>query len=196
MRQSGDWAIRRAASRIFSGLTWQISAQRSTVYGSSDLTNPSKFVTRAEMKSLFSRSLVEDRTNHAQQQVRFGAVLVNRRLLSVFASFVTRPFATIRFTPIVFLIFKKISLNTFLKLLAMALILLSLFQPWWVLNASSDNPIAEKNTNMFIVPQAMIDRTTYNDKPYLELATIPELFTNFLGVLFLIVCSGFVLVRP
>ncbi|MCX6666784.1 MAG: carboxypeptidase-like regulatory domain-containing protein, partial [Euryarchaeota archaeon] len=93
----------------------------------------------------------------------------------------------------VFLIFKKISLNTFLKLLAMALILLSLFQPWWVLNASSDNPIAEKNTNMFIVPQAMIDRTTYNDKPYLELATIPELFTNFLGVLLLIVCSGFVL---
>jgi hypothetical protein len=93
----------------------------------------------------------------------------------------------------VFLIFKKISLNTFLKLLAMALILLSLFQPWWVLNASSDNPIAEKDTNMFIVPQAMIDRTTYNDKPYLELATIPEMFTNFLGVLLLIVCSGFIL---
>jgi len=93
----------------------------------------------------------------------------------------------------VFLIFKKISLNTFFKLLAMALIILSLFQPWWVLNASSNNPIAGKNTNLFIVPQAMIDRTTYNDKPYLELATIPELFTNFLGVLLLIVCSGFVL---
>jgi hypothetical protein len=46
---------------------------------------------------------------------------------------------------------------------------------------------------MFIVPQAMIDKTTYNDRPYLELATIPELFTNFLGVLLLIVCSGFVL---
>jgi len=94
---------------------------------------------------------------------------------------------------LVFLLFKKISLNAFLKLMAMALIILSIFQPWWVLNASSDNPIAEKNTNMFIVPQAMIDKTTYNDRPYLELAIIPELFTNFLGVLLLIVCSGFVL---
>ncbi len=93
----------------------------------------------------------------------------------------------------VFLIFKKISLNTFLKLLAMALILLSLFQPWWVLNASSDSPISEKNINMFIVPQAMIDKTMCNDRPYLELATIPEFFTNFLGALLFIVCSGFVL---
>jgi len=92
-----------------------------------------------------------------------------------------------------FLLFKKISLNTFLKLMAMALILLSLVQPWWVLNASGNNSSVEKNTNMFIAPQAMIDKTTYNDKSYLELATIPEMFTNFLGVLLLIVCSGFVL---
>jgi len=94
---------------------------------------------------------------------------------------------------VVLWLLKKISLNAFLKLIAMSLIILSLLQPWWALNASSDNPVAEKNTNMFIVPQTMIDRTVYNNKPYLELATIPEVFTNFLGVLLLIVCSGFVL---
>lgn len=94
---------------------------------------------------------------------------------------------------VVILLLKRTSLNTFLKLMAMALILLSIFQPWWVLNASSDNAASEKNINMFIVPQTMIDRTTYNNVYYLEIATMPELFTNFLGALLLIVCSGFFL---
>ena len=94
---------------------------------------------------------------------------------------------------VVLLLFKKISLNTFLKLMAMTLILLSLFQPWWVLNASSNYPAAEKNTEMFILPQTMIDSVTYEDKTYLDLATVPELFTEFLGVLLLVVCLGFVL---
>ena len=62
-----------------------------------------------------------------------------------------------------------------------------------MLNASSDEPIAEKNSVMFIVPQTMIDTFTYEDKTYLDLATIPELFTDFLGVLLLVVCSGFIL---
>lgn len=94
---------------------------------------------------------------------------------------------------IVLFLFKRISLNTFLKMMAMALILISLFQPWWVLNASSSDPVASKNTEMFIVPQTMIDSITYRSTSYLELATIPELFTEFLGVLLIIVCSGFIL---
>ncbi|RLF52436.1 MAG: carboxypeptidase regulatory-like domain-containing protein [Thermoplasmata archaeon] len=94
---------------------------------------------------------------------------------------------------IVLKMFKKISLNTFLKLLAMSLILLSLFQPWWVLNAHSSNPIAEKNTEMFITPQTMIEKTWYQGTLYLDIATIPEIFSNFLGVLLLIVLSGFFL---
>jgi hypothetical protein len=94
---------------------------------------------------------------------------------------------------IVLVLFKKISLNTFLKLLAMALILLSLFQPWWTLTASSDNPVVEKSNEMFIVPQAMIETVEHNDNIYLDLATIPDIFTNFLGVLFLIITAGFIL---
>ena len=93
----------------------------------------------------------------------------------------------------VLLLFKKISLNSFLKLIAMAIILASLFQPWWVMNASSDEPLAEKDSAMYIIPPAMIDSITYKDKLYLDLATIPEVFTNFLGALFIIVCSGLIL---
>jgi len=92
------------------------------------------------------------------------------------------------------LLVKKLSLNTFLKLVAMSLILLSLFQPWWALNAKSNNPYAEKNTNFFIYPQTMIESLEYNGYEYRDLATIPEMFTNFVGLLFIIVCSGFTLI--
>ncbi len=94
---------------------------------------------------------------------------------------------------IVLLIFKRISLNTFLKLLAMALILASLFQPWWTLNASSNDSLATKNTETFILPQVTIETINYNGKTNLDLATIPEIFTDFLGALLFIVVSGFVL---
>ncbi len=94
---------------------------------------------------------------------------------------------------IVLLLFKKISLNTMLKLIAMSLILISLFQPWWALNASSEFSLAEKNSEMFIVPQTMIDRVDYDDSSYFDLATIPEEFTDFLGILLFVVCSGFIL---
>ena len=94
---------------------------------------------------------------------------------------------------IVLLILKKISLNTFLKLLAMALILSSLFQPWWALNASSNDNISTKKTETFILPQVTIETVNYNGKTNLDLATIPEIFTNFLGALLFVVLSGFIL---
>jgi len=94
---------------------------------------------------------------------------------------------------IVLLLFKRISLNTFLKLLAMGLILLSLFQPWWGLNALAENNDISKNTEMFLVPGTMIESLDYKDITYLDLATIPEIFITFLGGLLLIVSSGFVL---
>ena len=92
-----------------------------------------------------------------------------------------------------FILFKKISLNSLLKLMAMAIILASLFQPWWILDAASDEHSTEKNSAMYIIPPTMIDSITYEDKIYLDLATIPEQFTNFLEILLIIVCSGLIL---
>ena len=93
------------------------------------------------------------------------------------------------------LFFKKFSLNTFLKLLAISLVILSLFQPWWSLNANNDIPTAEKNSNMYIVPQTMIESISYEDKTHLELATLPELFTDFVNILLFIAsnnCYGYI----
>ena len=94
---------------------------------------------------------------------------------------------------LVLLLIRKISLNTFLKMMAMSLILISLFQPWWVLTASSNADLTSKTSEMFIFPQTMIETTVYRGVPYLDIATIPELFTDFLGILLIIVCSGFAL---
>lgn len=90
-------------------------------------------------------------------------------------------------------LFKRFSLNTFLKLLAISLIILSLVQPWWSLDAQSDYPNAEKCSDMYIAPQVMIECTRYDSSENLELATLPEMFTDFVGTLLLIVCSGIAL---
>jgi len=94
---------------------------------------------------------------------------------------------------IILLLIKKISLNTFLKLAAMALILISLMQPWWSLYGISDNGIASKSSEMFLVPQTMIDKVVYRNTPFLEVSTIPDVFTTFLAVLLVVVCSGLII---
>jgi hypothetical protein len=88
------------------------------------------------------------------------------------------------------LMFKRISLNTFFKTVAISLIILSLFQPWWALNGINDNIPAAKNSEMFIVPQKMIETISYKDDNYPEIATLPEEFTNFIGILLMIIISG------
>jgi len=97
------------------------------------------------------------------------------------------------FESIVILLAKKISLNTFLKITAMAIILISLVQPWWGLYGASDNNTVSKSSEMFLVPQTMIDKVVYKNTPFLDVSTIPDLFTNFLVVLLIIVCSGLAL---
>ena len=93
---------------------------------------------------------------------------------------------------VLFLI-KKISLNTFLKALSMALIIMSLFQPWWVLDASNEEGTAEKHTELIIDTRTMMESVVYEGKEYRDIATIPEVFTDFLGLLVIVVCSGFIL---
>ncbi len=121
----------------------------------------------------------------------------NIKIITIIESilpFIVRIFSFIFIGGIVLMIFyKKISLNTTLKLIAMSIVLISLFQPWWMLNSSSDDGLTEKTSSMYIFSQTMIDRISYQDEVYLDLATIPEEFTEFLGVLLIIIISGIVL---
>jgi len=85
---------------------------------------------------------------------------------------------------------KRISVNTFLKVIAITLILLSLFQPWWALEGSNTTSEITKQSEMYLFPQTMIERTTYEETTSLDIATIPEIFTHFLETLVVVVCSG------
>ena len=76
----------------------------------------------------------------------------------------------------------------------MSLILLSLVLPWWTLNASNAEENAHKTIEMFLTPGSMIEKINYKDLTYLDMANLPEMFTNFLGGLVFILCSGFVLI--
>ena len=92
------------------------------------------------------------------------------------------------------LVAKKISLNSFLKLAAMALIVASLFHPWWSLYATTEDLSIGKTSTMYILPRTIIETITQNGEISLDIATIPEIFTDFLGWLILIVISGVVLI--
>ncbi len=95
---------------------------------------------------------------------------------------------------VVLVIMRKISINSFLKLIAMSLIFISLFLPWWSLSGETATGDVKKTTDLFIYPQTMIESLEYEGNIYSEKANIPEIFTNFLNFIFIVVCSGIILI--
>jgi hypothetical protein len=117
-------------------------------------------------------------------------VTTNPSIISVFVSIIS--ISIIAFFIVLF-IYRRISINTFLKIISISLILFSLFQPWWMLNSTNEDLNIEKTSSMYIFSYSMIDKIIYNDEIYLDLATIPEEFTEFLVVLIIILYSGLIL---
>jgi hypothetical protein len=78
-------------------------------------------------------------------------------------------------------------------MIAMSLIIFSLLQPWWALNSYNPELNVEKSSSMYIFSYSMIDKIIYNNEIYMDLATIPEEFTEFLVVLLIILYSGLLL---
>jgi hypothetical protein len=118
----------------------------------------------------------------------------NINIVTIKPSLITIIISILSFTIIglfvIFLMLRKISTNSFLKIIAISLIIFSLVQPWWNLNSSNEESTIEKTTQMFIFSYSMVDKIDYNNEIYLDLATIPEEFTEFLVVLLIILYSG------
>jgi hypothetical protein len=84
---------------------------------------------------------------------------------------------------LVFAIAKKFSLQSALKCIALALVILAIFQPWWVFSGFSTAPVAQRNTALYINPGVMVESTTFNGGTSLALAEMPDMFISFLGVM-------------
>ena len=84
---------------------------------------------------------------------------------------------------VILTIVKKFSLSSLLKSLAILLVILSFFQPWWLFTGSSSTLPAEKTTALYVNPGMMIETKTYYGEVSLNLAEMPDIFLMFLGVI-------------
>ena len=89
-----------------------------------------------------------------------------------------------------FFYFKRISLNTALKLVILGVVLVGVMQPWWSFYGESEDGRVIKSSDMYLYPSTMIEEYRVGDSQYLSLATIPEMFTNFVETLLLIITGG------
>lgn len=93
-------------------------------------------------------------------------------------------------TSLFLFITRKASLNSFLKLIAVGLVLLSLVQPWWVLHAETTDLNTSKQSEMYLYPPTMIEEYSYKEQRFVDIATIPEMFTQFLQLLLYVISAG------
>jgi len=95
---------------------------------------------------------------------------------------------------VILILLRKISLPSFLKLLALALIIIALVMPWWELSGSNTDHSVERSTKAFLIPQTMVTKTTSGSVVDAELANVPAEFTTFIfAVMIVVIAAGLLL---
>ncbi len=77
---------------------------------------------------------------------------------------------------VILTLLRKFSVSSLLKSLAILLVILSFFQPWWAFTGTSATIPAKKTTALYINPGIMIETKTYYGEVSLTLAEMPEMF--------------------
>jgi hypothetical protein len=81
----------------------------------------------------------------------------------------------------------KIKIPSLLKIFVISLIIISLVQPWWILNGESkDNTINRTDIN-YLIPQIIVTKTTFEDDIISEPSNIPPEFSDFLFILVIMI---------
>jgi len=95
---------------------------------------------------------------------------------------------------VILILLRKISLPSFLKLLALAFIIIALVMPWWELSGSTTDHSVERSTKAFLIPQTMVTKTTSGNTVEAELANVPAEFTTFIfAVMIVVIVAGLLL---
>jgi len=87
---------------------------------------------------------------------------------------------------IAFLLLKKISLSSSLKFIAIALILVSLVQPWWELNSQENDEEVVRFSKTYLIPQQIVTTTEAGEYVEAEPANLPAEFSDFLFAIVII----------
>jgi hypothetical protein len=91
-----------------------------------------------------------------------------------------------------FFVFRKKDILSFLKIVAVALAVISIVYPWWALQGSTDK--VETMTSMFLIPAKMVTTTVTSDVIVGDITSLPDLFVNVVNILPILTVVGCVLI--
>lgn len=93
-----------------------------------------------------------------------------------------------------FTLFKKIHVGTFIKSIAILLAIMAIILPWWGLSGSATHSSIETSTKAFLIPPTMVTMTSSSTATDAELAVVPELFTQVMGLIPVLIAIGCLLI--
>jgi len=79
--------------------------------------------------------------------------------------------------------YRKKELMFFLQILAIVLIIIAIFSPWWTVQGSSTSPHFETSTNLYLVPVKMVTMTSNENVTAGELVSLDEKFVSVITLL-------------
>ncbi|MCK4830053.1 carboxypeptidase regulatory-like domain-containing protein, partial [bacterium] len=91
-----------------------------------------------------------------------------------------------------FFMFRRKNVLSFLKIVAVALAIISIVSPWWILSGSTAE--VETTTTMFLTPPAIVTMTTAPDVIAGEIPLLPELLISVMNLLSVAIVVGCLLI--
>lgn len=86
--------------------------------------------------------------------------------------------------------YRKKDLMFFLEILAIILIVIAIFSPWWAVDGSITNPHFETSTKLYLVPAKMVTITSNENVTAGELASLDEKFISVITPLTVVIGFG------
>jgi len=89
--------------------------------------------------------------------------------------------------------FNKKNYQTIMKLFAIALVVIAVFSPWWMITGCSNVSSVESTTNLYMIPSVQITMTTTPDVIAGERSPLPEIASQAITVLIVALILGCIL---
>jgi len=92
----------------------------------------------------------------------------------------------------VFFSYRKKDIKLFIKVLVVSLAIISIISPWWGIDGSTSQ--IDTTSKMFLLPPAMVTSITSSNLIAGEIASLPDIFTTTMILLFISIIIGCILI--